>query len=68
MKSLILTDNSNTPLSEGIVPDDWKNAYVTPVYKKRSEVQTGKLPSDLFKISKKAKIGNQYNQVPHLLT
>ena len=30
----ILTDIFNTPLFEGIVPDDWKNAYVTPVYKK----------------------------------
>ena len=30
----ILTDIFNTSLSEGIVPDDWKNAYVTLVYKK----------------------------------
>ena len=30
----ILTDIFNTSLSEGIVPDDWKNAYVTPFYKK----------------------------------
>ena len=30
----ILTDIYNTSLSEGTVPKDWKNAYVTPVYKK----------------------------------
>ena len=30
----ILTDIFNTSLSEGTVPKDWKNAYVTPVYKK----------------------------------
>ena len=30
----ILTDIFNTSLAEGIVPDDWKNAYVTPVYQK----------------------------------
>ena len=29
----IITDIFNTSLSEGIVPDDWKIAYVTPVYK-----------------------------------
>ena len=33
----ILTDIFNKSLSEGIVPDDWKNAYVTPVYKKGPE-------------------------------
>ena len=43
----ILTDIFNTSLSQGIVPDDWKNAYVTPVYKKRSQMQTGKLPPNL---------------------
>ena len=30
----ILTDIFNTSLYEGIVPDDWKDAYVSPVYKK----------------------------------
>lgn len=30
----ILADIYNTSLSEGVVPSDWKNAYVTPVYKK----------------------------------
>ena len=30
----ILTDIFNTSLSEGTVPKDWNNAYVTPVYKK----------------------------------
>ena len=43
----ILTDIFNTSLSKGIVPDDWKNAYVTPVYKKRSQMQTRKLPPNL---------------------
>ena len=30
----ILLDIFNTSLSEGIIPDDWKNAFVTPVFKK----------------------------------
>ena len=30
----ILTDICNCSLREGIVPDDWRNATVTPVYKK----------------------------------
>lgn len=30
----ILTDIFNTSLAEGTVPSDWKNANVTPVYKK----------------------------------
>ena len=38
----ILTDIFNTSLSEGIVPDDWKNAYVTPVYKKGSKCKPEK--------------------------
>ena len=30
----ILVDIFNTSLAEGVVPADWKNASVTPVYKK----------------------------------
>ena len=30
----ILADIYNASLSEGVVPTDWKNAFVTPVYKK----------------------------------
>ena len=30
----ILTDIFNTSLREGKVPDDWRHAHVTPVYKK----------------------------------
>ena len=42
-----LTDIFNTSLSEGIVPDDWKNAYVTPVYKKGPKCKPEKLPPNL---------------------
>ena len=41
-------------LDLGIVPDDWRSANVSAIFKKG------------FKVSKGAKIRNRYNQVPHL--
>ena len=57
----ILTDIFNTSLSEGIVPDDWKNASVTPIYKKRSQMQTGKLPPNLTNLYMLQSFGTHYH-------